>query len=234
MARRRMGRGVGPKRPLKLRVPRKIAARVKPAGVLESYPVICSGCSEEFALKPKENGAELSCPFCDHTAEPPGKAFLDQLSRYALRERDLVLRTVIPVVAAFVIALMWMNTMSGRSSIPRTGLSASIAADSVEIPVASTEGFPSSGTLIIGPSVHEGERIAYGGVSGNAFTDAEREATGASVPGAHRIGEPVYSKSYRTTTIVYNVLYAIVIIGLLGYGVTKGFAYEKSRWKAFF
>lgn len=234
MARRRMGKGVGPKRPLKLRVPRKVATKVKPAGVLESYPVICSGCSEEFQLKPKENGADLVCPMCDHTSEAPGKAFLDQMSRYTLRERNLFLRSAIPISVGLLLVLIWVAVLSGRSTIPRTGLVADISPQATEIPVASTDGFPSSGTLIIGYSAQVGERIAYEGIEEGKFTGAVREATDSMQPKAHTVGTGVFSKSYRVNTKIIGIVFVLAILGLLGYGVVKGFAYEKSRWVAYF
>lgn len=239
MARHRMGKRPPSKVARKIKIPRRRAAKIAAVSPLEGYWVTCSGCSEELQLKPKENGTELVCPLCDHTSEPPGKAFLEQLTRYSLREWDLLLRSVVPVSAAFFFVLVWMAVLTGRSTVPQTGLAASITEDATEIPVASVEGFPSSGTLIVGPSVQYGELISYegireGGEGGTAFTGAVREATDMSAPSAHGVGEAIFSKSYSTTTLLYSICLALVVVGLFGYGVFKGFAYERARFKAFF
>lgn len=234
MARRRLSKKPQSRRPAKIRVPRRKAD--KAVGPLEGYWVHCSGCGEEFQLRPRDNGAELVCPLCDHTSEPPGTAFIEQMSRYTLKERDLLLRSVIPVCVGLFFLLIWMSVLNNRSSIPRTGLTASITEDATELPVASTNGFSSSGTLIIGPSVQIGEVISYEGINEDetAFTGAIREETDTASPSAHAIGEAVFNKSYRTNSLLLNIFFVLATVGFLGYGIFKGFSYEKSRWSAHF
>ena len=237
MARRRVSasrRAPPAKRRVKFRVPSKLAERMKSVATLDGFRVTCSGCFEEFVFKPREDGGEIVCPLCDHSSEPPRQAFLDQMTRYALRERRGVLRSVVPVTAAFVLALAWIWMLTARSSVPLTGLSAGISADATEIPVASTRGFPKSGTLAIGPSVHQGELISYEGISEGSFTGALREQTSNNTPSAHGIGATVYSKSYRSKTLMFSIVLILAILGLVGYGVYSGFGYEKSRWVAYF
>ncbi len=225
-----------PKRSSKMRVPRRISTKVKAIGPLDRYWVTCSGCFEEFELKPKDNGSDLVCPSCDHTSEPPGKAFIEQMSRYSVKERNLFLRSAVPIGVAFFLAVIWMSVLTGRSTIPSTGLTAAITADATEIPVSSTEGFGDSGTLLVESPDGRVEIIAYEGVKKDqtAFTGAIREATEVANPSEHGVGERVISKSYRTNTVVFNVFFALAIIGLFGYGLVKSFSYEKSRWSAYF
>ena len=114
--------------------------------------------------------------------------------------------------------------MQGHVNVASTYLTANIDNDDDVIPVASTEGFPEPGIVVIGD-----ERIAYSDIDSTNFRDtlAQPMVRGAedTTAAAHASGDGVRTVEgmMMNTTVTYNIAVIADASGLWG-AVTIGLA----------
>jgi hypothetical protein len=156
------------------------------------------------------------------------------MTSYARRETTSLLKSAIPMVAAVLVLMWWFSVLTSRSAVPQTGLAQAVEKSAAEIPVASTMGFSGSGSLVIGKSLDFGEAVEYEGKTETSFTGVTRGSEETMPAADHSAGTRVFDAGHKGGTVLRSLVFALLFVGLLGFGIYQSIGYEKSRWTAYF
>ena len=107
----------GGSKKMKLREVPKVAP-ISLGNALPQYPIICSECYEDFAYFPAREAEHIECPVCAHMGALPDEQILGKMTQFLKLQRQKHVLASILGSATFLLALIWILSISTDSTDP--------------------------------------------------------------------------------------------------------------------